>query len=380
MSDSLTRGLSLPRIRRLRLSPILTGYIARQFVMRFASFFFGLCGIIFLVSVVDLLDRLANKPDVGIGTILLMVLLKTPFLSQEIMPFTILFASMACFWRLTRSNELVVARSAGVSVWQFLLPVVSAAFLIGVLTIAVLNPVASILQSRYQTMESELFRTDGSVLAVKRTGLWLRQADPEGQSVIHAQSVSPDIMTLNEVIIFRFGENDRFLGRIDAPKAELGEGSWQLYDAWEAVPGQQPHFTERLSVATDLTPDKIQDSFAPPETVSFWSLPGFIALLERAGFSGHRHRLQFHRLLSTPVLFVAMILIAATFSLRPQRRGRVGLLILSGIAVGFLLHLMSNFVFALGLSTRLPVELAGWTPAGVSLMLGITLLLHLEDG
>ncbi|MCG8451358.1 MAG: LptF/LptG family permease, partial [Pirellulales bacterium] len=265
--------LSLPRVRRLRLSPILTGYIARQFVARFLSFFLALCGVIVLVSVVDLLDRLANKPDVGIGTIITMVIFKTPFLSQEIMPFTILFAGMACFWRLTRSNELVVARSAGVSVWQFLLPVVSAALVIGILTVAVLNPVAAILQSRYQTMEAELFATKGNVLAIKRTGLWLRQADPEGQSVIHAQKASPDIMTLHEVIIFRFGENDRFLGRIDAPRAELDQGSWRLYEAWEAVPGQQPHFTERLAVPTDLTPDKIQESFAPPETVSFWSLP-----------------------------------------------------------------------------------------------------------
>lgn len=376
----MAETLRLPRTRRLRLSPILTGYIARQFLTRFLSFFLALCGVIFLVSVVDLLDRLANKPEVGLGTIITMVIFKTPFLSQEIMPFTILFAAMACFWRLTRSNELVVARSAGVSVWQFLLPVVAAGLVIGILTVAMLNPLAAILQSRYEAMEAEMFRLEGNVLAVKRTGLWLRQADPEGQSVIHAQRVSPDIMTLHEVIIFRFGEGDRFLGRVDAPRAELDQGSWQLYEAWEAVPGQQPRFAERLTVETELTPDKIQDSFAPPETVSVWSLPGFIALLERAGFSGHRHRLQFHRLLSTPVLFVAMILIAATFSLRPQRRGRVGVLILSGIGVGFLLHLLSNFVFALGLSTRLPVELAGWTPAGVSLMLGITLLLHLEDG
>ena len=376
----MAETLNLPQTRRLRLSPILTGYIARQFFVRFLTFFLSLCGIIFLVSVVDLLDRLANKPDIGLGTTLLMVALRTPFLSQEIMPFTVLFAAMACFWRLTRSNELVVARSAGVSVWQFLLPVVAAALAIGILTVAVLNPLAAILQSRYQTMEAELLRTEGSVLAVKRTGLWLRQADPEGQSVIHAQRVSPDIMTLHEVIIFRFGENDRFLGRVDAPRAELGKGHWRLYEAWQAVPGQQPRFSDTLEVDTDLTPDKIQESFAPPETISFWSLPGFIELLEKAGFSGHRHRLQFHRLLSTPILFVAMILIAATFSLRPQRRGRVGLLILSGIGVGFLLHLLSNFVFALGLSARLPVELAGWTPAGVSLMLGIALLLHLEDG
>ena len=81
-----------------------------------------------------------------------------------------------------------------------------------------------------------------------------------------------------------------------------------------------------------------------------------------------------------PVLFSAMILLAATFSLRPQRRGRVGLVILTGVMTGFLLYFLSNFVFALGLSAKIPVILAAWAPAGISMLLGIAMLLHLEDG
>ena len=376
----MASSLALPSTKRQRLSATLTAYIARQFVVRFLSFYLSLCGMIGLVSIVDLLDRIANKADVGIWTVTEMALLKLPFLSQEIMPFTILFAGMATFWRLTRSNELVVARSSGVSVWQFLLPVVLSALAVGILAVTVLNPLASILLSRFEKMEGHYLSHEGSVLAVKKTGLWLRQADQGGQSVIHAQKVSPSIVTLYDVIIFRFGDEDHFTGRIDAEKATLSTGQWELTNATQAIPGQAPQFHETLTVKTDLTPTKIQESFAPPETISFWSLPGFIELMERAGFSGHRHRLQFHKLLSMPLLFVAMILIAATFSLRQQRRGHVALIILLGVVTGFLLHLLSNFVFALGLSTRLPIELAGWTPAGVSLMLGAASLLHLEDG
>ena len=54
--------------------------------------------------------------------------------------------------------------------------------------------------------------------------------------------------------------------------------------------------------------------------------------------------------------------------------------ILCGVGAGFLLYFLSNFVFALGLSAKIPVILAGWAPAGVSLMLGTAMLLHLEDG
>jgi lipopolysaccharide export system permease protein len=368
-----------PTIRRLGLSITLSGYIARQYLVWFICFLSALTGIILLVSTVDLLDRVSNR-DVALGVVVELALLKLPFLSQEVMPFTVLFASMTTFWRLTRSNELVVARAAGISVWQFLLPALTMGLLIAVFTVAVLNPLGSILLNRFEQVETKYIRHQTSLLALSSSGLWLRQADDGGQSVIHAEKVSPNSMILHRVIIFRYAEEDRFINRIDADKATLLPGAWRLAGAQSSAPGSPTRQFEEMTLPTDLTAEKIKESFAAPETISFWSLPHFIELMEAAGFSALRHKLQLHRLLAVPVLFSAMILLAATFSLRPQRRGRVGLVILAGVMTGFLLYFLSNFVFALGLSAKIPVILAAWAPAGISMLLGIAMLLHLEDG
>ena len=375
----MTEVFESPFIRRLRLSPTLSGYIARLYAFWFSGFYFGLVAVILLISIVDLLNRLSNK-DASLGIVLEMAFFKLPFLSQEVMPFTVLFAGLGCFWRLTRSNELVVTRAAGVSVWQVLAPVLGVALLVGIIAVGVLNPLSSVLLGRYEQLEAQHIRRQTSTLSVSKNGLWLRQADTAGQSVIHALRATHTTMTLHQVIVFRFGDEDRFVGRIDAARAELYPGLWKLYDAWNFQPGKQAEYFEEFQLPTDLTKEKILDSFAPPETISFWSLPGFIALLEKAGFSAVRHRLQFHRLLAMPLLFTAMVLLAAAFSLRPQRRGRVGLVIFGGVLTGFFLYFMSNFVFALGMSGKIPVILAAWTPAGVSLMLGIATLMHQEDG
>ena len=55
-------------------------------------------------------------------------------------------------------------------------------------------------------------------------------------------------------------------------------------------------------------------------------------------------------------------------------------MILVGVMTGFLLYFLSNFVFALGLSGKIPVVMAAWTPTIVSLLAGFALLFHLEDG
>ena len=369
-----------PRPRGLRLSATISIYIARQFSMWFFSLLGAVLTIVFLVSVVDLLDRLSSRENVTFGLVVEMAALRLPFYSQEIMPFLVLGAGMFTFWRLTRSNELVVARAAGVSVWQFLLPVIGAALIFALVTIALINPIGTTLLSRFNYLEGRHLRNQESALTVAKAGIWLRQADEKGQSVIHALRGEEESMTLYDVIVFRFIGSDNFDSRIDAQSAQLKNGSWVLNKLWLTRPGAPPKFVESMEIKTELTPEKILDSFAPPESISFWSLPGFIDLLENAGFSAQRHRLQLHKLLAMPALFTAMVLLAAAFSMRNQRHGKVSFSILSGVLSAFLLYFLSNFVYALGLSEKIPVVLAAWTPSGVSLALGAATLLHLEDG
>jgi lipopolysaccharide export system permease protein len=364
----------------MRLSATLSRYIGRQFMLWFGVVFMALLGVTFVLDAVELMRRAAAKADATLDVVFAMALLKLPLMAEELLPFAILFGGMFVFARLTRSRELVVTRAAGVSVWQFMLPAILLALFIGAVNIAVFNPIASVTTTRFERMESQYLRGRSSLLAVSKTGLWLRQGDETGRSVVHAQRVLPDSTDLQDVIIFLFEGSDRFSGRIDAAEAHLGDGRWELKDAWLTAPGQPPRFEPHYNVETKLTAKDLQDSFAAPETMSFWDLPGFIEVLESAGFSALRHRLHWHSLLASPFLLCAMVLIAATFTLRLTRRGGTALIIAGGVLAGFLLYFLSDVILALGLSASIPVVLAAWTPAGVSTMLGLAMLLHLEDG
>jgi len=172
----------------------------------------------------------------------------------------------------------------------------------------------------------------------------------------------------------------QFTGRIEAQSAKLEHGFWVVEQGQRFRLGEPAEPFDAMRLATGLTSRKIEDSLASPESMSFWELPGYVSLLEQSGFSAQRHRLQFNALLAKPLLFCAMVLVAASFSLRMQRRGGAIALLMSGVAVGFLLYFLSDVVFALGLSARIPILLAAWAPAGVSMIFGVSMLLHLEDG
>ena len=364
----------------MRLSTTLARYMGRQFILSFLAIFLLLSMVSFIVDFVEILRRSAAKPNVTFGIVLDMSLLKLPFLASHMVVFSVLFGAMIAFTRLSRSRELIVVRAAGVSAWQFLAPILAIAFLIGVAKIAVLNPIAAATLSKFEQVENKYLKGRASVLAVSPSGVWLRQTDPGGQSVVHANRVTGREMEMHDFIIFLYDVQSRFTGRIDAAKARLENGYWHLSDAWLTGPDRPAKFEPEYTVRTELTAAKIQESFSSPATVAFWDLPRFIGVLEKAGFSGLRHRIHFNALVADPALMCAMVLFAATFSLRRNlRRGGGVIMAVGALGTVVLLYFLSDVVFALGASASIPAMLAAWSPAGASLLVGTSMLIYAEE-
>lgn len=363
-----------------RLSPTLSWYIGKRFLGGFLLALVALGSIIFLVEIIELLRRASSRPEVTFQLILQMTALKFPHTLQKVVPFAVLFGGMFVFWRLSRSSELVVARASGVSVWQFLTPPVMVAVLIGVIFVTAVNPLASTMLLKYDALDADYFKGQSSQLAVSRSGMWLRQSQDGTQSVIHAVRMTSANMTLRDVTVYLFDDKNRFARRLDAPEARLMKGRWQLKNVLVTTPGKPSARQPIYDLPTNWTAAKIKNSFSPPETLSFWHLPGFIELLDRAGFTATRHRVYWYSLLAIPLMLAAMILIAASFSLRFARRGGVSILIGSGVIFSFFILFLSDVVHALGLADTIPALLAAWTPATVTLLIGLSILLHIEEG
>jgi lipopolysaccharide export system permease protein len=240
--------------------------------------------------------------------------------------------------------------------------------------------------AKAEAMENLYLRSGGGPLALNGGQLWLRQSDrvltPQGVAIIHANQVElhGKDLTATQVSVFRLDNADKLLTRVEATRAKLGRGNWLLENARAIRPDQLPGPPEEMSLPTDLTVARVQESFASPDTLSVWALPSFIALLDRSGFSSIRHRLHFQALLALPLLCATMTLVSAGFSMRPARRGGVAKMIGSGVAAGFVLFVVSKIAEEIGQSGALPVALAAWAPAAAGLMLAVALLLHTEDG
>ncbi len=370
----------------MRFALTLSVYIARQFTAAALAMLAALSLLVMLFDFIELLRRAALRIDVGLGLVAGIALLRLPYYMLQILPFAVLVGGIIAFWRLTRSSELIVARAAGVSAWQFLSVPVASAIGLGLAASGGLSPLSSAMFARASALDNIYLRQTGGPLALSGGQLWLRQADhgldAQGVAIIHARQIALQgkRVAVNDVSVFRLDATDHLLSRVEAGHATLLHGAWEMEGARTITPDHMPVPVGDFKLPTDLTATRVEESFQSPDTLSVWALPSFIRLLENAGFSSVRHRLHFQSLLALPLLCGTMALVAAGFSMRQTRRGGVARMVGSGVAAGFALFTVSKVAEEFGQSGALPAMLAAWAPAAAGLMLALSLLLHLEDG
>jgi len=359
---------------------MIAGTLGRYFGWRFfktiAAVFGGVFALIYVVDVVETLRRSGDTPAAGAAVVAWLSLLHTPIVAEQALPFAVLFGAMIAFLNLSRKLELVVARAAGVSVWQFLAPPLFVAAMIGVAMTVAYNPLSTSMKRQADRLEARLF----GAAAAPGGNVWLRQKSVDGESVIHADGRDDTAATLIHVQVFGFDRNGAFAERIDADEAILEDGYWRLTNAQVVSPGFDTLSTSVYLLATTLTRGDIAQAFVPPETVSFWGLSQLAEQTQRAGLNAAGYLLRYQELLAQPAMLAAMVLVAACFSLRFFRMGGVQKMVSGGVAAGFVLYVATKLINDLGAAGFFSVTVAGWSPAIVGCLFGVYVLLHQEDG
>ena len=335
-----------------------------------------------LIDFVSVSRDVGARADVTPLEVLKLTLMKSPAVVLIIMPFVFLFGTLAAYVGLNRGSELIAMRAAGVSAWRFIFPAAGAAFACGLAATMALNPIAATLSAQYDQTRAVLMK---NYLARAPKEVWLRQGDDRRQTVIHATSRAdgPQVVLTGVSIFFYTVDKQgvpQFDRRVEAKQARLSPGGLVLTDVNSARPGQFSEHSDSLTL-----PSAVRDPAGllranVAQQVPFWELPAAIGHAEDAGLASTSYRLQFQQLLAAPLLYCAMAVLAAAFSLRLIRLGGLAGLAGAGVALGFAFFFFNEVCGALGRSGIIPTVLAAWTPPAIALLSGLTLLCYTEDG
>ncbi|MGU3574849.1 LPS export ABC transporter permease LptG [Brucellaceae bacterium C25G] len=357
--------------------------LARYFFMRYiritSYFLLGIFALALLLDFTENANRMSDLPNYSPWQAFLVSSLRIPFLMMQMIPFVALFSAMATLISLNRRYELVIARSVGVSAWQFLFPACFGAFLFGLATVFIVSPLSAYGFNKAEEIAST-WKT-GQVTAVSALrDPWLRQKTDDGETIIGAKSILNQGATLADATFITFNNDKSIKERFDARTAELRPGHWQLTDVTRFALAEEPVKYKSLEIPTQLRPEFVREKLASPETIPFFELPHTIKVARSFGYSANPFDMQFQSLLALPALLMAMTLIAATVSLKFVRFGQSGTMILGGVMAGFVLYVLTVLVKAFGDAGFVPPFVAAWVPVVIATFFGVSFLLHKEDG
>lgn len=338
--------------------------------------------LIMLIDFVEISRGIGSDVDLSGPRILGLMLLKSPAVIVQLAPFVFLFGTLGAYVALNRRSELIAMRAAGLSAWRFVLPSAAFALVCGVVTVAALSPLASHGDAVFQR---ERARLSGQAVGLERPeAVWLREGDAERQMIIRAERQDRAGGRLLDVTFFVYASDGQgrrvFRERLDAESASLRSGSWRLTDAVGAQTGQRAVRYDTLDLPSNLADEEAFDRFARPQSTAVWQLASQIRRIEDAGFSSTAYRLRLHQLLATPLVFAAMSVLAAAFSLRLMRLGDLARMSAAAVVLGFAFFFVNQATAAFGSADVIAPAVAAWLPPLLALLAGLTLLVYTEDG
>jgi lipopolysaccharide export system permease protein len=363
---------------------MMTNTLGRYFAGRFVVSALGVFASIFVLLVlVDYIEMVRRTSGIASASAIMVAetsLFRVPQLLEKMMPFCILIGAMTCYLALSRRLELVVARAAGVSAWQFIAPALASAIVLGILATTAYNPMSANLREASKRMEAELMGSAPGGGVQDASGFWINQVTSDGSVIINAARSEQQGVRLTGLTLFRFDNDNKFKERIEAREATLEDGQWLFKVARRYTLDGPPVEQDSFVLPTTLTAAQVRNSFSTPETVSFWQLPSYIRSSESSGFATAGYRLQYHKLIAQPFLLAAMVMLAAAVSLRFFRFGGVQKMVLSGVGAGFLLYVLSKVTEDLSKAELMHPIAAAWLPVFVGGLTGFLALLYQEDG
>jgi lipopolysaccharide export system permease protein len=357
----------------------LARYFAWRFFTAVAAVFVGVYLLVAFVDYIDVMRHASDVPNAPTMQLMLISVYRVPQIMERLLPFSVLVGAMTCYFGLSRRMELVVARGAGMSVWQIIAPAMLVAVVLGAFGTAVYNPVSASLRDASKRIEARIFGRNATLDGYEGSGRWVRQRSADGDSILNARQTREQGLKLSAVTVFTFTPAGEFKERIEAAEADLQPGAWRLKKARLYVLNAPPQDFDSYLLPTKITREQVAESFAAPDTVGFWHLPTFIRA-EETGLAAVGYRLQYQILIARPFLLASMVLLAASVSLRAFRFGGVPQRILMGVVAGFSLYVLSKVTEDLSKADLLWPLLAAWLPIAVGGLTGLLVLLHEEDG
>ncbi len=335
----------------------LAVYISRLLLARFLLLFLGMAA--FLLGL-DLMVNASSLLAQGEGVTALgrYALLRSPTIFSDTIKIATLLAGLLTFASLIRHGELTAIWNAGVSQFGLFLRLLPLAVFLGGLQFvvddfAVPRGVEGLRAWGVGEFErpEEANNTDGVT--------WIHV----GHDIVRIPTVNIGRESLSDFTIFERDGRGDLLARIDVGEARYREGIWVLSDiTLRSSAGGVMRHEDRRDWPIALDPESLQLLSAHPRHLSYDQINRFAGGDGQGTWAPYLYRTWLYEKVTTCLVPLLMLLLCAALAQQSQRSGRVEMLFLGGIAIGFSFLIFNGIALAMGEVGLLPPLIASGAP------------------
>ena len=339
---------------------VLLRYVARRFLALAAL---GFAALLVAYLLVDLLEHLEFFARFGATPeeVALYYAARIPLLAARIVPMSLLLAAALCVSLFGSENELLGMQVSGVPALRAMLPVLLFSALAAPFSFGLNERIVPRAMERWHYVKNVVIK--GRSEPVSDTAVWYRIGD----HVYEADTLSPELGSAHDVVIYRLGPNGLPLARTDARSARyLGRGLWSLEDpiGVEVVDSAVRYTTPRpIAELGERVPEDVETT-----ELSGLELRAEIAELEQAGYDATPLRVDYYAKLATPLACLVLPGLALFFAVGGAPTPGPALTLVFGMGVAVAYVLLVGAAASLGYAGLIPPWLAGLGP---TLLLGL---------
>lgn len=308
------------------------------------------------------------------GLMIEYLLLKVPFMVSEFMPVILLLAASIFISELSRNQELVAMRAAGLMVNKIIIPLLAVAILAAGITFIIGEWVTPVTNQRLDTIDRVNIhhRPDA-----RRDIQWLK----DGRRFFRLQPLGKQSGEQQfHLVMLKTDKLGHWRKRVDAARASYHNGIWSLTNVDISYPTDgsiNSNHLAHLQLSSEIGPDTADPP--SPRHMRFFELMHYANNLEQAGLASAKFRFSLHRKLSVLVLCLIMVLLATALCMQiSNRRGTASWSIAAAIALGLGSYVMGSATQIAAIAAYLPPAFAAWLPDIIAACLTGFLLLHRE--
>lgn len=362
---------------------LLDKYLLRTVAVPFA---YCLAAFLLLYVVFDLFNNLSDfvEARTTFAKIVQFYLYLLPSAFFIIFPISLLLAILYALAQLTKTNELVAMRAAGLSLLRIVTPFLGLGTAVSIF-VAVINETLAphCAYWTYRFLKAEKHKGDVSVYIAPMLG-FVNAAQQRDWMIGEFDTRTYEMKNIRVTQYFPDGTSER----LQAARGAWLDGHWwffevvcQRYDKDGNPMGRvqfepQNEFAEFNEHPMDFL-NEVKDPLENPEYVSASEIRHFMRTHKLAPGARARLRVNFHNRLAMPWTSLVVALFGIPLGAQTGRRG-ASAGIISAIFAFFLFFALVQFCSALGKKGSLDPILAAWLPNGFFFISGCVLLYRMR--